>query len=193
MDKIELLYDHYKETFSIIQDTLNQRNRFFIMAFLIMTLQFLFVVSPESIATLITTIIHNAYEIDISGQILVIQSLLWLILLYFTMRYYQSTVHIERQYNYIHTLEATIANSVQISFDRESGNYLKDYPKMNDMIDILYKWVFPIIYCLVICCKIISEYINSKFSLSIIFDSIIFLCCFILTILYLIFLHSKKE
>jgi len=82
MDKIELLYDHYKETFSIIQDTLNQRNRFFIMAFLIMTLQLLFVVSPESIATLITTIIHNAYEIDISGQILVIQSLLWLILLF---------------------------------------------------------------------------------------------------------------
>ena len=193
MDKIELLYDHYKETFSIIQENLNQRNRFFVMAFFIMTLQFLFAVSPESIATLITTIIRNEYDIDISGQIITIQSLLWLVLLYFTMRYYQSTVHIERQYNYIHTLEATIASSIQISFDREGGNYLKDYPKMNDMIDILYKWIFPIIYCVVIFCKIISEYIDTQLNLSIIFDSIIFLCCFVLTILYLIFLHGKKE
>lgn len=193
MGKVELLYDHYKETFSIIKETLGQRNRFFIIAFLIMTLQFLFAVSPESIATLLSTIIQNEYAIDISGQIAIIQSLLWLILLYFTMRYYQSTVHMEKLYNYIHTLEADIANFAQVTFNRESGNYLSDYPKMNDFIDILYKWVFPIIYCLVICCKIISEYTHSTFSLAIAFDTIIFASCFILTILYLIFLHYKKN
>ena len=193
MEKLDLLYDHYKETFCIIQENINQRNRFFIMAFLIMTLQFLFAVSPESIATLITTIVQNEYEIDISGQIAIIQNLLWLVLLYFTMRYYQATVHIERQYNYIHTLESDIANLAKINFDRESGNYLRNYPKMNDMIEILYKWIFPIIYCLVICCKITSEYMNSAFSLSLIFDSVIFISCFILTVLYLIFLHSPKD
>ena len=192
MDKSELLYDHYKETFAIIRDNLLQRNRFFIMLFVIMALQFLFAISPRSIASLITTIIHNSYNIDISGQMIIIQCLLWLVLLYFTMRYYQSTVYIERQYNYIHSLEANIEDLMDIKFNRESGDYLNNYPKMNDMIDILYKWIFPIIYCLVICCKIISEFQNSSSCLSLIFDAVIFICCFLLTILYLIFLHSKK-
>lgn len=193
MDKSELLYDHYKETFIIIKDTLIQRNRFFVMLFVIMTLQFLFAISPKSISTLLTTIIQNSYSIDISGQMIIIQCLLWLVLLYFTMRYYQSTVYVERQYNYIHSLEADIAVTMRIKFDREGGDYLKKYPKMNDMIDIIYKWIFPIIYCLVICCKIISELQNSSFGFPIIFDTIIFICCFVLTILYLVFLHSKKK
>ena len=191
MDKPDLLYDHYKETYSIIKDNLIQRNRFFIMLLVIITLQFLFAISPKSIITIITTIILNTYHIDISGQMVIIQCLLWLVLLYFTMRYYQSTVSIERQYNYIHSLEADIADLMDIKFNRESGDYLNDYPKMNDMIDILYKWIFPLIYCLVICCKIISEFQNSSFGLPIIFDVIIFICCFVLTILYLVFLHGK--
>lgn len=193
MDKSELLYDHYKETYTNIKENLNQRNRFFIMLFVIMTLQFLFAISPQSIASLITTIIQNSYSVDISGQIEIIQCLLWLILLYFTMRYYQSTVYIERQYNFIHSLEADIATLMDIKFDRESGDYLKNYPKMNDMIDILYKWIFPIIYCMVISSKIVSEIQNSPFGFPIIFDMVIFVCCFILTILYLVFLHNKKE
>lgn len=193
MDKSELLYDHYKETYAIIKENLSFRNRFFAMLFVIMTLQFLFAISPQSIASLITTIIQNSYSIDISGQMEIIQCLLWLILLYFTMRYYQATVFIERQYNFIHSLEADIAALMNIKFDREGGDYLKDYPKMNDMIDILYKWIFPIIYCMVICSKIISEVQNSPFGFPIIFDIVVFVCCFVLTILYLIFLHNKKE
>lgn len=193
MDKLELLYDHYKETFGRIKESLNDRNHFFVMVFIIITLQFLFATSPESISSLILTIIQKEYEIDISSQMSIIQSLLWLVLLYLTMRYYQINVYVERQYKYIHSLEKDIAQNAQIKFDREGGDYLSNYPKMNSFMDILYKWVFPIIYCLVICCKIISEYTNSKFNLSIIFDSVIFLSCFILTILYLIFLHSKKN
>lgn len=193
MDKSELLYDHYKETFIIIKDNLIQRNRFFVMVFGTMALQFLFAISPKSITSLLTTIIQNSYNIDISGQMVIIQCLLWLVLLYFTMRYYQSTIYIERQYNYIHLLEADIAVTMEIKFDRESGNYLKKYPKMNDMIDIIYKWIFPIIYCLVICCKIISEGQNLSFGFPIIFDIVIFICCFVLTILYLVFIHSKEK
>lgn len=193
MDKTELLYDHYKETYSIIKDNLIQRNRFFIMLFVIMTLQFLFAISPKSIITIITTIILKTYSIDISGQMVIIQCLLWLVLLYLTMRYYQSTVYIERQYNFIHSLEADIATLTNVKFDRESGDYLNNYPKMNDMIDILYKWFFPIIYCLIICCKIISEFQSTPFSFPLFLDIIIFICCFILTILYLVFLHSKKD
>lgn len=193
MDKIELLYDHYKETFSRIKECLNDRNRFFVMVFIILALQFLFATSIDSISSLISSLVFEKYKIDISGQMSIIQSLLWLILLYFTMRYYQINVYVERQYNYIHSLEEDIAREAAVKFDREGGDYLSNYPKMNSFMDILYKWVFPIIYCLIICYKIVIEYITSKFSLLLILNTILFISCFILTILYLIFLHKKQN
>lgn len=192
MDKVELLYDHYKDTFSQIKESLNQRNSFFVKVFLTMTLQFLFAMSPESIISLITLIINNKYEVDITGQTSIIQCLLWITLLYFTIRYYQTTVYIERQYKYIHNIESTISDLIETKFDREGGDYLHDYPLMNDMIDKLYKWVFPIMYCLVVVVKIISEYYYDRLGLPLAFDTIVFLTCFILTILYLIFLHKRN-
>lgn len=193
MDKTELLYDHYKETFSIIKETITQRNRFFVMVFLVMTLQFLFASSPDSVSYLIICIIQKQYEIDISNQMSILQSFLWLILLYLTMRYYQATIHIEKQYNCIYSIEADISNIEHITFDRESGNYLLNYPKMSDFVDVLYKWVFPIIYCLIICYKIVIEYITSKFGFLLLLNSVLFISCFILTILYLVFLHGKRN
>lgn len=193
MNKTELLYDHYKETFSIIKDTIIQRNRFFVMVFLVMTLQFLFATSPESISSLIVGIVKKQYKVDISNQISIIQSFLWLILLYLTMRYYQATVHIEKQYNCIYSIEEDISRIKHIKFDRESGNYLSNYPQMSNFVDILYKWVFPVIYCLIICYKIITEYITSKFSLLFVLNTILFISCLILTIFYLLSLHGKHN
>ena len=193
MDKIELLYDHYKETFSRIKESLNDRNRFFVMVFIILALQFLFATSVDSISSLISSLVFEKYKIDISGQMSIIQSLLWLILLYFTMRYYQINVYVERQYNYIHSLEDDIAKEAVVKFDREGGDYLSNYPIMNSFMDILYKWVFPIIYCLIICYKIIVEYKVPKFSLLLILNTILFASCFVLTILYLMFLHGRHN
>ena len=116
MDKVELLYDHYKDTFSHIKESLNQRNSFFVKVFLTMSLQFLFAMSPESIISLITLIINNKYEVDITEQTSIIQCLLWITLLYFTIRYYQTTVYIERQYKYIHNIESTISDLIETKF-----------------------------------------------------------------------------
>lgn len=191
MDKIELLYDHYKETFLLIQENIKQRNKFFIIVFFTMLLHFLFASSPESIAAIFINIIQAHYEIDISIQNSIIQSALWLVLLYSTMRYYQTTVYIEKQYKYISSIESNIECYSQITFNRESGNYLLDYPKMNDFIDILYKWIFPIIYCGIISYKIGNEFFCQKLSFLLVLDIIIFIFCFTLTTLYLIFLHGN--
>lgn len=193
MDKTNLLYDHYKETYSILKENIIQRNHFFLMVFFVMALQFLFAASPKSISSLIVNIIQKRYEINIDSQISVIQSFLWFVLLYVTMRYYQLSVYIEKTYHYISIIESDITDLVQIRFDRESGNYLLNYPKMNDFIDILYKWIFPIIYCMVIFYKIVMEYKTSALRLQLILNTVLFISCFALTILYLCFLHEKRR
>jgi len=193
MEELELLYDHYKETFSIIKEQLSSRNKFFILLFLIMTVQFLFAVSPDSFASIIIKIVDNTYKIDVSSQMNVIQSLLWIVLLYFTMRYYQTNVYIERQYRYIHKLEDVIANLLNAEFDRESFNYLSSFPKMSNMIDIIYKWIFPLLYCLIVIIKICSEISTRNYNISFFINMIISLSCLLLTILYLIFLHKENK
>ncbi len=191
MDKVELLYDHYKETFSRIKKTLEDRNRFFVMVFIVMTLQFLLATTPESISTLLIAVIYKQYEINIINQITLLQSLFWLILLYLTMRYYQINVYVERQYNYIHSLESDIESYAKITFNRESGDYLSNYPKMNSFMDMLYKWVFPLIFCFVISCKILYEIMYFTSFWLLLCDITLFCILFVLTILYLCFLHPK--
>ena len=193
MDKLELLYDHYKETFKTIQDSICLRNKYFVILFLVMSLQFLFSVSPDSISSLIICLFKSKYEYDISGQLSIIQCFIWIILLYYTVRYYQLTVYIERQYNYIHTLESNISGIIETKFDRESTNYLENYPKMNILIDIIYKWIFPLLYSLIILIKIVIEIKSTYLTFSLVLDIIISLCCLFLTILYFIFLHPKKS
>jgi hypothetical protein len=174
MKKEELLYDYYKDTYELIKENIKDRNRFFVILFIVMTIQFLLAVSPDSVVSIVVTIIKNTYDIDISNQITIIQNVLWLVLLYFTMRYYQTAVYIERQYNFIHDLEARISELFQTKFDRESENYLNYYPKMNDVIDLIYKWIIPVIYCIIISIKIFIEAPNMLFGFQIIFDSVIF-------------------
>lgn len=190
MDKMELLYDHYKETFSIIKDTIIQRNRFFVMVFLVMTFQFLFASSPDSVSCLITSIIQNQYKIDISNQMAIMESFLWLVLLYLTMRYYQVTIYVEKQYSYIYSIEEELSKITHIKFNRESGNYLLNYPQMNNFVDFLYKRVFPMMYCFIISYKIFSESYGTKITLLLIINIILFISCFILTIFYMKFLKK---
>lgn len=193
MDNKGLLYDHYKETFSLIKDSITQRNRLFMWLFSIMAIHFLFAASPESVLAIIVGIAQKRYNVDLSNQMSIIQSFLWVMLLYLTMRYYQSTVYIERQYRYIHSLEAGIANIASIKFDREGTNYLLNYPKMNDFIDFLYKWFFPLLHVAVICYKIVTEYGRSFSPLFSLFNGLVFCACLLLDILYLTFLHGKPK
>lgn len=193
MDNKELLYDHYKETFSLIKASIKQRDRLFVWLFFVMAVHFLFAASPESILAIIVGVVQNQYNVDISNQMSIIQSFLWVMLLYLTMRYYQSTVYIERQYRYIHSIEADIASVVGVKFDREGTNHLLNYPKMNDFIDFFYKWFFPLIYAVVILYKIIAEYCISFSPLFSLFNGVVFCACFLLNILYLVFLHGKPK
>lgn len=93
MDALEMLYDHYKETFSLSNT--------------------------------------------------IIQTLLWLLIVYVMIRYIQDMLYVERQYIYLDSLEKEISNlgSVNI-FAREGANYQKDYPMVLNFIDPnLFKFV----------------------------------------------------
>ena len=182
-----MLYDHYKGTYQLILNTIASRNRFFLLLFGILVIQILFVMTPNSINNIIVTILLHAYNVDISSQMISLQSVLWLLVLYFSIRYCQSVVYLERQYIYIHKLEATIATMGKIKFDREGADYLSHYPILSNFIDYLYKLFFPIVYFIIIGLKIYCEIVIAGTFL--IVDTLFFTICVILFAFYLYFIY----
>ena len=97
MDKLELFYDHYKETFVVISEQIKQRNKKFILVFILLFILLLFTFKPNEYSNIIFDFINNQYSIDLSSQFSVLQTFLWLALFYETLRYSQTIVYIERE------------------------------------------------------------------------------------------------
>ena len=193
MNQLELAYDHYKDSFRLIKDAEKDRNKLFIILSLLVTSLYLFAIEPNSLLQIFNDLLKKYSKVDINFSFIIIQSLLWLVLLFYTIRYFQINTYINRQYDYLHNLEKSIDNCLEINFKREGEGYLGEYPKFLDLVYYLYTLIFPLIYMLVVIYKIILEWINLGFSLPIIFNSSIALCIVISIILYLNLIHTKIE
>ena len=99
MDKLDLLYDHYKNSYELSKQYQSDRNKLFIILTLIIALHFLFIIEPDSLLHSLYGWLNESFKINIAIEFSIIQSLLWFVLLYFTIRYYQVNTYIERQYN----------------------------------------------------------------------------------------------
>jgi hypothetical protein len=192
--KIELLCDHYKDTFSHIKDALKQRDRFFLFVVFLIVLFLFQMYSPkefgESVSVLISAKMNISNKIDLAF----LSSLIWFLLLAFSIKYYQTVVFIERQYKYIHSLEDYINPFFDgKAFTREGKSYLTNYPKFSHWSNFLYTLFYPILLIIILLIKLISEFkIAGYIDFILIVNTILFLGIFISTFLYLLLLHFKK-
>lgn len=191
MDKVELLYDHYKDTYALHMDMRKKRDTFFIILCIGIALLFCFLLNPSDVFDSLYKMIQGYLSLELPFQITVIQSFVWVIVLYIFIRYIQINIYIERQYKYIEQLENKISEQAEIEFNREGKNYENEYPLVLNMIHIIYVWVFPIMSILIIVLKIYFEKIQNINIIPFIFDTMIALFIILLNIFYLIFLHKK--
>ena len=193
--KLQILADHYKNTFDLLQDSLKQRNRLFLYVLCILILMLFQLYTPQEASHLIAQFISSKLNISTQMNTLFIQSIIWFGLLATTLRYFQSVVFIERQYNYIHQLENSLSKEYENNaFTREGDSYLEDYPALLNWASCLYTIIFPVILLIISSLKIISECRMLGFrEILIWFNATIFLFITISVILYLIVLHFKKK
>ncbi len=187
VDKIELLYDHYKDTCEIQRNNLRIRNTAFVIVIVFLGFLLLLSYYPEAIDTAILSFFDHEYGIDVTIRFEIIQSLVWVILLYSSMRYYQVTIYIERIYKYIYKTEKQLNDSIadkNIIIDREGKSYLSNYPKCSIAMDYIYKWFFPVLYIIAITIKIFAESANS---FAFILDMFLFFVILVLCILFICF------
>jgi hypothetical protein len=133
-EKLALLHDHYKETFSYIRDRERQRDR-------------LFLVVIGLFGLLTTAILFSAgfsialKEVGIAGSKADLSSLpagailgaTWVFTLAMTLRYCQVCIVVERQYPYLHTLGSKYRkSSVTTACTNERGEpTLKIIPRFH--------------------------------------------------------------
>ena len=193
-----MIYDHYKETCSIVRDSIKFRDR--LMLFVIITLAFFSFQSffPITSNQVVSELLTFKLGLNLQFNFAFLGSIIWFLLLIFVLRYFQTAVYIERQYKYIHNLEEQLNKEFKEDIiTREGKSYLSKYPLFSDWMCFLYTIFFPILLFLITLLKIISELINSHgvISVNIVIDTIIFLILSISIFLYVKMLHfdGKKK
>lgn len=192
MQEIDVFYDHYKETFKLSKDAQAQRNRCFVILCFLEAVSFLMIIHSDAATSILLGIINKSSEIQIVLGTTVIQTLLWILVAYTLIRYVQHNTYIERQYEYIAELEEHITKLLGgAKFDRESKNYLKDYPVALNIIDIFYKWFVPLLFVIINVVRIVIEWKELNLGLVIICDTAICFVILFVSFFYLLAIHPK--
>lgn len=192
MDKIELYYDHYKETYKLSKKAQDRRNKFFVVLCIMEALSFMLLIKPEEMQKVFVAGINTHFETEIFLGNGVIQTLLWILVAYVTVRYCQDVLYVERQYLYLEQLEMKIAQECNASFfGREGEQYLRDYPIVLNLVDLFYKFFCPVLFTGVNIVHIIQEWKNCTWTLALGCDTAIFGVIFIITWFYFFEIHSK--
>ena len=133
--KLEILNDHYKDSFSHLQEFLRTRDKLFFYIIITITLMLYQIFSPLEAKDLIGHLITKALNLDKAVDASFIGSIIWFALLALVVRYFQTVVYIETQYKYIHNLEDQLCPCYNnMAFTREGKTYLKDFKKFSKWI-----------------------------------------------------------
>lgn len=193
MDTLEVLYDHYKETFSLSKEAQARRNKSFIVLCILEAISFFILIKPERAFELILNGINQQINTTLQLSNTIIQSLLWLLITYVMIRYIQDMLYVERQYTYLDNLEKEISNLTSTSvFKREGVNYQKNYPMVLNFIDLFYKMLMPIFFAVINTVRICKEWsMMDKNYITLICDTILFIAIFVIDWFYFFEIHSK--
>lgn len=146
--KLNILHDHYKESFLYIRDREKQRDRLFLFIIALIGILFLEIQYAEIFPNIFKSISLESFNLNLSTiPIFVFLSITWTYLFVLILKYCQIAIGIEKQYEYLHILEKKISNIFNDNeiYSREGRAYLKNYPIFSEFAWIFYVLIFPII------------------------------------------------
>ena len=187
---VDILYDHYKVSNSMLQSNLKDREKFFRSLFIFEVLNIIFLHQPLEFAKIIQNSLNLSQNIKIESTSFLVTSLQIVIsvaISYLLIRYFQSNIRAERQYSYISKLENELTAKADTDmFCRESTEYSRNYPFVLNIIDIFYKFIIPLILLSLHLVKICSflEVITQDFNIVSFIEIIIDTFLIILVIAY---------
>ena len=192
MNNTEILYDHYKDTIEETKKQESRRNKLFIIILIHIFVLFLVSYKPESMCNVISDLLMEKWKMGFYFSINIIQIAIMISMLYCVIRYYQINIQINRIYPYIHTIENELSKQISKNFTREGKNYLKEYPKTQNIVYFCYKYIFPVFYIIALISRVV---INNTWNSPVIksIEVIITILLIILNIVYMIDIFQQER
>lgn len=192
MNNTEILYDHYKDTIEETKKQESRRNKLFIIILIHIFVLFLVSYKPESMCNVISDLLMEKWKMGLYFSINIIQISIMISMLYCVIRYYQINIQINRIYPYIHTIENELSKQISKNFTREGKNYLKEYPKTQNIVYFCYKYIFPVFYIIALIYRVV---INNTWNSPVIksIEVIITILLIILNIVYMIDIFQQER
>ena len=193
--KLEVLSDHYSNSYAGIQASLKKRDRLFAGTLALLFLMVFQLYAPTESSNFFAELIAEKLDTSETVKFIYVQSAIWFVLLAAAIKYFQIVISIERQYKYIYSLESIISIEYDgQAFTREGASYLAEYPAFLNWASFLYTVLFPAILVVVSATKIVYEIQKLGFGEPLIwFNGLMFTFLVISILLYLLGLHSKKR
>jgi hypothetical protein len=155
--KIEILYDHYKDTFENQKVSLNKRNLYTLICLGLIALLSFQISNPQQSVDISNEIIKNKLG-EISINFNYINNIMTFALLWIVIMYYQINFLIERIYKYLQGIEVELTKEMKpYEISREGKTYLDHYPWLSEIVHRIYTVVFPLILISVAFIKWFSE------------------------------------
>lgn len=146
--QLDVLHDHYKETFARIHEEEKSRDRHFLALIGLFALLCLEIGYPAALGGSLGTAHILGGELHLDALPLpALLNLTWTLTLVITLKYCRITVWVSRQYPYLHALEEHISGEMGGGnlYRREGKVYLTDYPLLLDVSWFIYSVLFSLI------------------------------------------------
>lgn len=158
MDGIEVLYDHYKDTFEQQKSNLTKRDHLTVLLLILAILLIGLIFDPNYISSKLNAVIKAQVD-NLVFDFEFINTGLIIAFFWFSLQYYMVVLQIERMYKYLDQCEASLcAGYTGFKINREGAYYLKSYPWMKTLADRFFVLGIPIGFITLSVCKIVNEW-----------------------------------
>jgi hypothetical protein len=161
--KLTVLSEHYRDTQKILENNVKARDQYFFFTLVILAVMAFQLFSPHQSGNVLNEFIKDKLGTETSVSLVYITSILWFSLLAILVRYFQIVINLEKQYNYMHTLEGVLSREYSSKvFTREGKSYLKAYPRFSEWMHIVYRYIFPVLFVIAVTIKITGDWAALK-------------------------------
>ncbi len=167
--QLDILNDHYKDTFTRLRESEQARDRLFLWLIGVFALLSLEIGSPTAVGGSLGKVSIAGGELNLQALPLpALLDLTWVLALVIGLQYCQLTVRVNRQYPYLHALEETISPAVGDGelYQREGKVYLREYPLLLDVAWFAYGILFPLLVMSAALWLAMWEWFGLSYSLS---------------------------
>lgn len=184
---------HYKDTYDIHLGSVKQRDALFYALLVIFSFFSLQVNSMEFVNGVIADYLAKKAGVTIAKNSSLLSATLWFLMLGVSIKYFQATIQIERQYKYLHALEESLNRHYPGTavFTREGASYLDGYPIFSNWMWMIYTLALPFLLLIVISIRISAEIAGADDVYPLIPSFVCYLLIGTSTVLYLGKLHTQ--